>query len=172
MLCSFAPSRSTPPFPVTRLSGQFQDVRRHLVVLAPEVRSSDGQPLSPPPIGGCLPFIRAACSLGAICVPGSLALEDVGGWRHLLVSPLPPPHPPTPAPPLETRQGWPSLALLGRETNFRTCRDPAPACVSRAVPELRFPPACAAGPRSLPQELSAHLLRLIRQPGSGTPWPA
>lgn len=143
---------------------RFQNVQRHLVVLTPGVRSSDPQ----------LPTVSSSYRLPSFhlsCLrPGDHLYSRVSGWAASsrlgtfpCVSFTAGPRPPSPAP--ETRRGWSSL---GPETNFRTC--PAPAYVSRAGLGAAFPTPCTAGPTCLPQKLSAHLRRLIRQPGSGTSW--
>lgn len=163
MLRFLPTNRSTSPSPVTRRSVQrFQDVQRHLVVLTPDVRRSDSQ----------LPTVSSSYRLPSFhlsCVrPGGHLYSRVSGWAASsrlgtfpCVSFTAAPRPPPP------KLDGVGPRLVERQT-FALVQLP-PTCSGR-YPELRFLPPCAAGPASLPRELSAHLLRLIRRPGSGTSW--
>lgn len=145
-----------------RLVQRLQDVQRHLVVLTPDVRSSDPQ----------LPTVSSSYRLPSFhlsCLrPGDHPHSRVSGWAASsrlgtfpCVSFTAAPRPPPPkldgvGPRLIERQTFALVQLL-------------PMCPERD-PGAAFPTPCAAGSTCLPQELSAHLRRLIRQPGSGTSW--
>lgn len=167
--CFSAPSRCTSPSSVARLPRQFQDVQRHLVVLTPEVGSSDPQ-LPTVSSSDLLPPFHLSCLR-----PGDHLCSQVSGsgasWRLEIFPCVSFTITPSPPPPWKLEVGgWSSLALLDRETTFSLVWIQLLLVCPGRVPELRSSPACAAGPTFLPQELSAHLLRLICQPSSGTSW--
>lgn len=98
-LLRFLPTnRSTPPSPVARpLVQRFQEVQRHLVVLTPDVRSSDPQL---PTVSSSYPLLSFHLS----CLwPGGHRYSRVSGWAassrlggRFLASPLPQPLAPPP----------------------------------------------------------------------------